>query len=188
MKEKDSLFSTLDAAENGVRAAAAAVLRVNEARAAGHYNYTKTIETKHKTKVVCFNGSPYYTYHQETRFDQQRFDNDLANANKQLAEKQQQLAATKIDVQQKMAEAEQLAKKEQQLEAAKIDLQQKIDAAHSIINQHDALQKNNQNLLSSINHQKNNLNAHGNLDHKTASRHPVTVALFFWQLVPFLLL
>lgn len=44
------------------------------------YVYKETIASKHKTSFLGINAEPYYTYHDETRFNHAQYNSDLSSA------------------------------------------------------------------------------------------------------------
>jgi hypothetical protein len=48
------------------------------------YYYYKTVEVKHRTSILGINADPYYTYHQELRFNHDLYNRDLQNADKTI--------------------------------------------------------------------------------------------------------
>ena len=68
------------------------------------YYYYETVETKHKTKFLGINAEPYYTYHQELRFNYDKYNKDLHNANAAIQFFKQQevlISKEKLDVEHK---------------------------------------------------------------------------------------
>jgi ankyrin repeat protein len=96
MKSISALYQDLRAASCAVDSAVHGVNLVHANR--GKYFYTVLVEEKHRTHFCGFRGEPDYTYRNETRFNQQRFDNDLAAANAKQEEKEQALSTVVSEI------------------------------------------------------------------------------------------
>jgi len=129
---KNKLFDNLDNASAELVLAVAGVNNIHATKAS--YNYTVTVEVKHRHRHwTGFWDDPTYSHHQETRFDQKRFDDDLVNANRILQENQQKLSVAKEAV------------------------EREIICANNLINQHDVLKSDNQQLKNSTSSLKSQL-------------------------------
>ena len=53
-------------------------------RSVNEYYYNETVKVKHRTSVGPFNGEPYYTYHEELRFNSGKYSQDLGGINAQI--------------------------------------------------------------------------------------------------------
>ena len=127
---KERLFKNLDTACAEFKSASAGVQNVHANRAKGSYNSTVIItwtEKKHLIgKIKCTHHKTIHHSRQEVRFDQQRFDTDLANANKVLQKAQNKLSE------------------------AKQAIQGEINSANSVLANHSSLVSTNSNLKSSV--------------------------------------
>lgn len=100
---KDILLNNLDNAYSEFVSASAGVTKIKNNT--GSYSKTVQVPYEHKLKVSAFGVKTNWVhdtetrYRPEVRFDQKRFDKDLANANKVLQEKQQKLLEAKRAVQ-----------------------------------------------------------------------------------------
>ena len=104
---KDRLFSNLDSATTEVVAAQGAVNLVHASRS--NYNYIERVAYEHKTRVFSFLKwvwSRETRYRDEVRFNQGRFNEDLANANQKLNQAQQKLYIAEQAIKQEISLAQ----------------------------------------------------------------------------------
>jgi len=93
------------------------------------YYYYETVEVKHKTKFLGFNGDPYYTSHQELRFNHALYNKDLHNADVAIQSFKQQIyeeSKKQEALIAKKAEEAIIAKQKQEVQIAK----EKKDVEH----------------------------------------------------------
>ena len=93
------------------------------------YYYYETVEVKHKTKVLGFNGDPYYTYHEELRFNHALYNKDLHDVDAAIQSFKQQLyeeSKKQEALIAKKAEEAIIAKQKQEIQIAK----EKKDVEH----------------------------------------------------------
>ena len=53
-------------------------------QAINDYNFTETVEVKHRHKVGPFWGDPTYSYHEEWRFRHDKYHKDLSDVNAEI--------------------------------------------------------------------------------------------------------
>ena len=111
------------------------------------YYYYETVKVKHKTSILGINAHPYYTYHQELRFNHDLYNRDLQNADKTIQSCKEAMYQEGIRLEQIISSSE----KQQQ------ESQQEIAQLKSIYNscrsEYSALCNKNSQLNTQLNKQ-----------------------------------
>ncbi|MCC8483023.1 MAG: hypothetical protein LN561_00335 [Rickettsia endosymbiont of Labidopullus appendiculatus] len=95
------------------------------------YYYDEIVSTKHRTYILCINAEPYYKYHTERRFNQAKYDQDVAAANNRIRNLEAEISSLKQqEIAEEQARQKRIAAEKARLEAIE---RAKIEAEITVV-------------------------------------------------------